>query len=248
MNKKINKYILVFYITSIILLIYSGYLIIDWFIDNNQNKKAKNHIIEVTNITKVTKDRYPYLKTNLSNLIKENKETVGWIQVPNTKINYPVVQSTDNEYYLNHNFYKSYNLAGWIFMDYRNILNNDSNIIIYGHNRLDESMFGTLKKLLKDEYHKSNKYIFFNTKDTMSTYEIFSVYTINAKDFKANTNFNNDSEYTDYLDNIKNLSIINFNNKVTYKDKIITLYTCSDNTNDRTIVHAKLVQAKKLEK
>lgn len=248
MNKKINKYILVFYITSIILLIYSGYLIIDWFIDNNQNKKAKNHIIEVTNITKVTKDRYPYLKTNLSNLIKENNETVGWIQVPNTKINYPVVQSTDNEYYLNHNFYKSYNLAGWIFMDYRNILNNDSNIIIYGHNRLDESMFGTLKKLLKDEYHKSNKYIFFNTKDTMSTYEIFSVYTINAKDFKANTNFNNDSEYTDYLDNIKNLSIINFNNKVTYKDKIITLYTCSDNTNDRTIVHAKLVQAKKLEK
>lgn len=248
MNKKINKYILVFYITSIILLIYSGYLIIDWFIDNNQNKKAKNHIIEVTNITKVTKDRYPYLKTNLSNLIKENNETVGWIQVPNTKINYPVVQSTDNEYYLNHNFYKSYNLAGWIFMDYRNILNNDSNIIIYGHNRLDESMFGTLKKLLKDEYHKSNKYIFFNTKDTMSTYEIFSVYTINANDFKANTNFNNDSEYTDYLDNIKNLSIINFNNKVTYKDKIITLYTCSDNTNDRTIVHAKLVQAKKLEK
>lgn len=248
MNKKINKYILVFYITSIILLIYSGYLIIDWFIDNNQNKKAKNHIIEVTDITKVTKDRYPYLKTNLSNLIKENNETVGWIQVPNTKINYPVVQSADNEYYLNHNFYKSYNLAGWIFMDYRNILNNDSNIIIYGHNRLDESMFGTLKKLLKDEYHKSNKYIFFNTKDTMSTYEIFSVYTINAKDFKANTNFNNDSEYTDYLDNIKNLSIINFNNKVTYKDKIITLYTCSDNTNDRTIVHAKLVQAKKLEK
>lgn len=248
MNKKINKYILVFYITSIILLIYSGYLIIDWLIDNNQNKKAKNHIIEVTNITKVTKDRYPYLKTNLSNLIKENKETVGWIQVPNTKINYPVVQSTDNEYYLNHNFYKSYNLAGWIFMDYRNILNNDSNIIIYGHNRLDESMFGTLKKLLKDEYHKSNKYIFFNTKDTISTYEIFSVYTINANDFKANTNFNNDSEYTDYLDNIKNLSIINFNNKVTYKDKIITLYTCSDNTNDRTIVHAKLVQAKKLEK
>lgn len=247
MSKKISKYLIVFYITSIILLIYSGYLIVDWFLDNNQNKKAKNHVLEVTNITKITKDRYPYIKTNLTNLAKENDQTIGWIQVPNTKINYPVVQSVDNDYYLNHNFYKKYNLAGWPFLDYRNNLNSDSNIIIYGHNRLDESMFGTLKKLLNKDYHKTNKYIFFNTIDYMNTYEIFSVYTINANDFKANINFNNDNEYFEYLNNLKNISTIQLKNKISAKDKIITLYTCSDNTNDRTIVHAKLIQTKKLD-
>ncbi|MDO4996353.1 MAG: class B sortase [Bacilli bacterium] len=248
MKKKINKYLLVFYIVSIILLIYSGYLIVDWFIDNNQNKKAKNHVIEITNITKITKDRYPYIQIDYSNLLIENPETIGWIQVPNTNINYPVVQSIDNEYYLNHNFYKKYNLAGWPFLDYRNTPNNDYNTIIYGHNRLDESMFGTLKKLLKEDYHNTNKYIFFNTLTTMNTYEIFSVYTINANDFKANINFNDDSEYEDYLNNIKSQSTINLKSTVSAKDRIITLYTCSDNTNDRTIVHAKLIQTKKLDK
>ena len=246
MKKKLNIYLIIFYITCIILLIYSGYLIIDWFIDNKQNKTAKDHIIEITDIRVIKKDKYPYLKTDLTNLKNENNDTVGWIQVPNTKINYPVVQGDDNDYYLNHNFYKKYNLAGWPFLDYRNNLNNDYNTIIYGHNRLDDSMFGTLKKLLSEDYHSNNKYIYFNTSDTMNTYEIISVYTINANDFKANINFNNDTEYSDYLENIKNMSTIKLNNNVTYKDKIITLYTCSDNTNDRTIVHAKLIQTKKV--
>lgn len=246
MKKKINKYLLVFYITSIILLLYSGYLIVDWFIDNNQNKKAKDYVLEITNIEKITKDRYPYIQIDFSNLIAENNNTVGWIQVPNTNINYPVVQSYDNDYYLNHNFYKKYNLAGWPFLDYRNNSNSDYNTIIYGHNRLDESMFGTLKKLLKEDYHNTNKYIFFNTLDTMNTYEIFSVYTIDANEFKANINFNNDTEYEDYLNNIKNQSTIKLKSIVKPTDKIITLYTCSDNTNYRTIVHAKLIQTKKV--
>lgn len=246
-KKKLNKFLLIFYIVSILLLIYSVYLIIDWFMDNNQNKKAKNRIIEITNVTKVTKDRYPYIETNINNLLAENKDTVGWLQVPNTKINYPVVQAANNDYYLNHNFYKSYNLAGWIFMDYRNKVETDYNTIIYGHNRLDESMFGTLKSLLKQDYHDSNKFIFFNTKDTMNTYEIFSVYTIHADNFKAATNFNNDTEYADYLENIKNLSTIKFETNVNPKNKIITLYTCAENTNDRNIVHAKLIQSKKLQ-
>ena len=244
---KSNKYLIIFYITSGILIIYSLYLIIDWYLENKQNTNLQDHTIEITTIEE-QKDKYPYLKTDISNLIKENNETIGWIQVPNTNINYPVVQSTDNDYYLSHNFNKESNSAGWPFMDYRNDKSLlDSNTLIYAHNRLDGSMFGTLKNTLNEEWHSSNKYIFYNTDKTLNTYEVFSVYTVNVNDFKSTINFKSDEDFNDYLNIVKNKSIINLNVKVDYNDKILTLYTCSNNNNERTILHAKLVQTKKSE-
>ena len=85
---------------------------------------------------------------DFNKLFSVNNETVGWISVPNTSINYPVAKTNDNSFYLNHSFDKSKNTAGWIFADYRNSFNGqDKNIIVYGHNRMDSSMFATLKNL-----------------------------------------------------------------------------------------------------
>lgn len=241
---KKNKYFLIFYIASIILLIYSSYLIINWYLENSQNTKTQNYTIKISEI-KEEKDKYPYITTNINNLIQENKNTIGWIQVPNTNINYPVVQTTDNDYYLTHDFYNKQSSAGWVFLDYRNNLENiDTNTIIYAHNRLDNSMFGTLKNTLNTDWYQNNKYIYFNTTNSMNTYEVFSIYTVNANNFKNSINLTNETETQEYLNDIKNKSIVNFNIDVTANNQIITLYTCANNNFDRTILHAKLVQKK----
>lgn len=235
----------ILFFISLGLLIYSSYEIITWYLENKNNNSAKAHTIEITKIEEKEEDKYPYITTDFTNLISENNKVKGWIQVPNTNINYPVLQHTDNDYYLNHNFYEKYSSAGWVFLDYRNNIEiDDDNIILYAHNRLDNSMFGTLKNTLNEEWLNNNKYIFFNTLNKNNTYEVFSVYTINANDFNAMINFNDENEYQNYIDDIKNKSIINLNVNISKDDKIITLYTCNKNNVDRTILHAKLIQSK----
>ena len=244
---KTNKYIFIFYITSIILLLYSGYLIVDWILENKSNDNVIEHTVSITNIVEEKeKDKYPYIKTDFKKLLKENNKTVGWIQVPNTNINYPVLQTTDNDFYLTHNFNDQDNSAGWVFMDYRNDSKNlDTNTLLYAHNRLDESMFGTLKNTLYEEWYKNNNYIYYNTLDTMNTYEVFSVYTINVNDFINAINFKSDEDFKNYLTTIYDKSDINKEIDLSSTEKIITLYTCSGYNNERTILHAKLVQTKK---
>ena len=82
----------------------------------------------------------------------------GWIKVDGTDIDYPFVQTTDNSYYLNHSFTKEENKSGWIFLDYRNNINNlDKNTIIYGHSRYDSSMFGSLRNALKKSWFNNTE-------------------------------------------------------------------------------------------
>ena len=241
--KIINKILsTLIFIVSLVLLIYSSKEIIKWYFENKNNNDTKKYTIELTKIKK-EKDRYPFIYTDFTDILKENNKVKGWIQVPGTNINYPVLQHTDNEYYLTHDFNEKYNSAGWVFLDYRNT-NNDTNTILYAHNRLDNSMFGTLKNALDEEWNNTNKYVFYNTLDTMNTYKIFSVYTINTNDFNAYLNFNTKEEYKDYINNIKNKSIVKLDVEVNEDDKIITLYTCHKNNVDRTILHAKLIQTK----
>ena len=227
-----------------LVFLYSLYSIVSWFIENKRNNSVKEHVIELTNI-ETKKDEYPFISTDFANLLNENDKVKGWILVPDTNINYPVLQYSNNSYYLTHNFYDQYTTAGWVFLDYRNKLDRDTNTILYAHNRLDGSMFGTLKNTLDEEWHSNNKYIYFNTLNSMNTYEVFSVYTIDVKDFLGITNFSTEKKYEAYLNNIINLSTIKLNVSVTKDDKIITLYTCNARgETKRTVLHGKLVQSK----
>ena len=242
MNKKISTNIVS--ILTIILVLIGFYFIYQWYKENNKSNELKDTLIRTSN-QQEEKEKYPYITTNLKDLINKNNETIGWIKVPNTEINYPVVQTTNNKFYLNYDFEKKENTTGWIFLDYRNKLDNsDDNYIIYGHNRLDNSMFGTLKNTQQEEWYKNNKYIFFNTTNSYLTYEVFSIYSIDKDDFKSNINSISEEKYKEYLDNSLKRSIYNFQVDVTTKDKIITLYTCTDDNESRTILQAKLVQTK----
>lgn len=178
-------------------------------------------------------------------LYEKNNDTVGWISIKNTNVDYPVVQGKDNEYYLKHPFDKSSNGAGWVFVDYRNDLSNlNNNTIIYAHNvTKGELMFGSLKKLLDDQWNtnESNLVMNFNIKGVTIKWKIFSIYVIDNTNDYLITKFNDKARYNEFIEKIKERSIKDFNTEVTDNDKILTLSTCYDGSKKRLVVHAKKI-------
>ena len=172
-----------------------------------------------------------------------NSDTIGWVKVNGVPIDFPVVQTNDNSYYLKHSYDKSYNVCGWIFADYRNRLDGtDKNIIIYGHNRKDGTMFSTMTNILNNNWYdtEENKYVTFITKNNEEiTYEVFSVYQIKVEDYYIKTQFSNDEEYETFLHTLKSRSVKNYNVDLTAKDQILTLSTCGKENKYRVVLHAK---------
>ena len=182
---------------------------------------------------------------DLDKLREVNSDIVGFIEVDNTKGRYPVVKSNDNKFYLNHSYKKKKNEIGSIFLDYRNDLDNLSkNNIIYGHGRLDNSMFGSLNNLLDKELinNKVNYYITITTPKSIMTFKIFSIYTIYKESYYIRTYFSSNKYFKEFLKTITNRSIYNFNTDLNTNDKILTLSTCKDNFGKRVVVHAKLIK------
>jgi len=180
-------------------------------------------------------------------LYKVNNDTAGWLNVKGTKIDYPVVKATDNSYYLNKNIYKEKDYNGWVFMDYRNNIEElDDNTIVYAHNRFTSGvMFGTLPNLRKNSWlkNKSNYTITFNTLYKEGNWKIFSMYGIDVTNDYLVVNFREDEEKQEFIDMLLERSEYDFGTKVTVKDKILTLSTCLDN-NQRFVVHAVLIDDK----
>lgn len=186
--------------------------------------------------------KYQLDDIHFSELKKDNADTIAWISVEGTNINYPIVQTTDNDYYLSHSFDKSYSTGGWTFMDYRNDSHlGDQNTIFYGHNLLNKTSFGSLDKLFKS--NKKNIKIMVLTDDGVKrVYQVFSAYTIEPEVFYLQTNFLSDDDYQTFLDTIASRNTISVDSSVSKTDSIITLSTCTDDNKGRKVVHAKLVQ------
>lgn len=206
-------------------------------IENETIKEEINELVEIEDDNKIEID--------FNELKKQNKDTVAYLKVNNTNIDYVVVKAKNNSYYLNHNFDKNYSSSGWVFADYKNNLDgNDKNMVIYGHNMQNGSMFGTLRRVLSKKWYTNdeNKYITFVTADREYTYEVFSVYTIKVEDYYINTKFKNDNDFYKFIKKLKSRSIYNFGVEVSGEDQIITLSTCSSGSSYRTVLHAKLVK------
>lgn len=172
-----------------------------------------------------------------------NDETVGWLNVPGTNIDYPVVKAKDNAYYLRHNFKKEKDYNGWVFMNYLNSAEMlDKNTIIFAHNRYYSNiMFGTLNKVGKKAWYQ-------NIKDNLITYsdinkemkwEVFAAYTVPVTDDYLETNFSTDEDFNNFIKMIRSRSVISSDLEIKSTDKILTLSTCAD-INTRFVVHAVL--------
>ena len=242
----------------------SAVKIILWKIDSNNTNKMINKLNDINvknvkdndNTIVISQDNidenspyWYYIKMNLINvnfndLKTINSDTKGWIQVLGTNINYPFVQASDNDFYLNHSFDKSNNDAGWLFLDYRNNVENfDTNTIIYGHSRLDKTMFGTLKNVFTNGWLDdiNNHVIRLSTEYENTLWQVFSVYKIPTTNDYLYNNFNNNKDYINFINLIKGRSSYDFNTSVNENDKILTLSTCYGNS-DKVVMHAKLIK------
>ena len=184
------------------------------------------------------------IDVDFAELKKKNPETVSWISVSGSNINYPVVQSTNNDFYLNHTFDRSYNEAGWVFADFRNRVDGtDKNMIFYAHGRIDGTMFGTLRNVLTNGWlsNQSNFTVRTSNEHENALWQVFSVYHIPTTSDYIQTSFLSDAEFQKFTKKLINRSAYNFHTNVEGTDHIITLSTCYSET-ERVVLHAKLIK------
>ena len=230
MRKKVNIILIIICVMGLLISIKD---VIKWL---NESQKT----IKMTNVLQ------DLIKTNdidtnidFKQLKEINPDTKGWLKVDKTNIDYPFVGTSDNEFYLSRSFDKSINNAGWVFLDYRNDINNLSrNTILYAHGRLDGTMFGSLRKVLNyfDEYQ-----ITIETENEILYFEIFSTYKIPTTNDYIKVNFNSDDDFINWANMIKNRSKYDYKVSITKEDKILTLSTCYDEKN-KIVVHSKLIK------
>lgn len=257
--------LLLIFLVLIITLSLSLLKIIYWSIDNKATTQNIYNIDKITDIKEIEDNKntklinepqeqendywyyikFPLIQVNFTELKEKNPDTVAWIQINNTNINYPIVQTTNNDYYLNHSYDKTTNEAGWVFMDFRNNPTFSSkNTIIYAHSRLDKTMFGSLSKVLKANWYqnKDNHIIKISTPTENSLWQIFSVYKIKEETYYITTDFSSNDTYLEFLNTLKKRSKYDFNTTLTETDHLLTLSTCYSDT-ERTVVHAKKIKS-----
>lgn len=236
-----NPLTYIFLLICIGTMIFSGIKICIWFNENNKNsaiiKEIQSSVSIDQNIDSI--DKYTI---DFENLKSRNSDTIAWFKVNGTNVEYPIVKTNNNNFYMNHSFDKSYNSAGWVFMDYRNLFDGtDKNIIIYAHNRQDGSLFGSLKNILSPDWYNNpdNYTISFISENEKVEYKVFSVYKIEKEDYYITTDFDNDYEFENFLNVLKSRSIKDFGVDVTADDSILTLSTCAETSQHRVVLHAK---------
>ncbi len=180
-------------------------------------------------------------------LLRQNSDFRGWIKLNNTKIDNPIYQTDNNNYYLDHNQTRQKSSYGALYFDYRNSITEDKtdkNLVIYGHEIKNGSMFGELKKLRSLDFYKQNPTFEFSTLYTEGTYQIYSVFILNAtkKDDGGNIynilgqDFTTESAFDSWVADARLRSLINTTVDVELGDDIVTLVTCASDFPDARLV------------
>lgn len=198
----------------------------------------------------------PLVENPYKSYFLENEDMAGWLQIPDTNIDYPIMWTPgDENYYLRKGFDKKYDKAGCLILDTDSKVDPaTTNLIIHGHNMKAGTMFGKLKEYENAEYGAAHKTIYLYTPETLRTYEVVSVFysqVFKKSDtvFKFYKFFEADSEeeFLDFYDNIKEMSLYDTGVTAEYGDRFITLSTCSYHVdNGRFVVVAKEVKEEKL--
>ncbi|MDW7658835.1 MAG: class B sortase [Bacillota bacterium] len=181
----------------------------------------------------------------LNELHADNADIIGWIRIPGTNIDYPVVLGDDNRYYLDRNINRTQSRNGSIFMDYRNhAILDQKNTILYGHHTRDHTMFTDLMNYKKQLFFKENALIEYYTLERKTVWLIFSAYVTDTKFYYIQTIFPTDESFDPFLEKIKNRSKYFRPTDLTPQDQILTLSTCTYEFDDaRFVVHAVLLDS-----
>ena len=195
------------------------------------------------------REDFPEMEVDFKALREKNPDTVGWLYVGSCGISYPIVQGEDNDYYMNHTFEGTVNSSGAIIMDYRDDKYlKDWNTFIYGHNMKNGSMFGSLKKLLKDEtLYDTDPYIYVYLPGYIYRYKIFSYYK-DKPDSKMYWTADTLQEYRQYIRDALSLSVRDLGVETSEENNMVTLVTCSGSGAGkmRFFVHGEFIDRYKI--
>lgn len=211
------------------------------FIEIPESKHIENEDTEETTTAKAT-ETILFPTVNFEDLSEINSDIIGWLDIDNTAINYPVVQGEDNSYYLKHLFDKNYNSSGCIFLDCNNSFDFlDHNSVIYGHHMKNGTMFSSLTEYKKQEYYDAHPQAILVSLTQNYIIDIFSGYVASANDNAWRISFDSENEYAEWIAKIKERSCFISNIDPSVSDKIITFSTCSyEFDNARFVLHGVL--------
>ena len=237
MNNKISIILIILLVASLVTS--SIYLYMQYKEDKTQEdifEELSNVIVEDDSKSNEETNN----KVDVSKLHEENNDFIGWLQIENTNISYPVMQTEQErkDYYLKRNFYKQYSSLGTPYIaEYCNVIKSD-NVIIYGHHITNNKMFGELENYKNKNFYNNHKIINFNTIYGETDYEIIAVFKTIAY---TNTGFKyydfvkaeTEQEYNNFIDKCKKLSLYEIEKTARYGDKLLTLSTCEYSNKNR---------------
>lgn len=202
---------------------------------NSENTLQTNAV----EVEQVETEKMIFSKNPVNEYYQLNPDYVGWLTINDTAIDYPVVRGLDNDYYLNHNFYREDDLLGAIFMDYRNVgMGKDKHSVIYGHYSKHGQMFKDLDRYLSEDFLTSHPEFTLSDAFSDRVYKVFSVHHSYADPTFINLTFEN-NEFIDFTESLKNQSLFSIDTPVSSDAKILTLVTCNYTVNNgRLFIHA----------
>ena len=185
-------------------------------------------------------------KKKLTTLRKLNEDVVAWIWIPDTVVNYPVMQGEDNNFYLEHTWNREENAVGSIFLEWQNAADfSEFNTIVYGHNMKNGSMFHLLLDYQKEGFLQEHPYVYLLTDNGVYRYEVFSAYQAEITSDTYQIGMQWDKTKQEYIDRALKKSVVDAGLTPVITDRILTLSTCAGlggalGMENRWVVHAYL--------
>lgn len=248
-----RKILTIVELVLVVIIVFSGYKVFSKLYKYRKDEKTYNDItkeykaIYLENVTdtkdkKSSNDKNTVYKSLYDKFSIRNPDYKFWLRIENTNINFPVVQGSDNKYYLKHDINKAESISGCPFVNCDNNVKTDKNVIVYGHNMRSNNMFNHLEKFKESQFFNSDNNIVVTDEEGEHIYKVFSVYTMKSNDELGKTNYSNKDEFFEAVKAMQSKSFYYKDIKVADNDRILTLVTCTYEINDgRLVVEAKSV-------
>ena len=194
--------------------------------EKEAERKSENGFKEIQESVTEKKDK----TMNVTKLKGENKDCIGYLEVPGTSISYPIMQTRDNpNYYLNHDFDKNYSFYGTPYLSAYCDLKKSDNLIIYGHNINGGKMFGALEQYKEKDFFDRHRKIYFTT-DRRREYEVFAVMSVNVRKFKywKFIMARDEKDYNEFVEKVLEHSLWSTEEKLKYGEQMLMLSTCDN--------------------
>jgi len=236
-----------------VILVLAAIFAVSTYIFVSDTLDDKKQTDEFVSIAQAVEDSGQCSDNKYADLYAQNNDFIGWIKIEDTVIDYPVMQSKNSpNFYLDHNFKKAYSRFGIPYMQENCSLSSD-NIIVYGHNMKNKSMFNELTKYKDKDFYNAHRYIQLDTLSEQRKYEVICAfktvaYANNGFKYYSFVDADSQEDFSAYIEKCQALSFYDTGVNAEYGDKLITLSTCEySQNNGRFVVVAKLIEANNYE-